>query len=61
MITMPRPVLQVRRSERSDWWVAATWPDGRSEAIRAFASESDANEWIAKRFQAWLDEHDGTK
>jgi hypothetical protein len=61
MMTMPRPVLQVRLSERSDWYVAATWPDGRSQKICAFKNESDANEWIAKKFQAWLDSQEGTQ
>jgi hypothetical protein len=50
------PVLQIRRRDGEHWFVAATWPDGRFEEIQGFATESEANEWIAKKFQAWLDE-----
>jgi len=50
------PVLQIRRAEGEDeWCVAATWPDGHFEQIAGFKSERDANEWIAKSFQEWLD------
>jgi hypothetical protein len=56
-MAMQPPVLQIRHRDEEDWFVAATWPDGRSEDIRGFKSEQDANEWIAKEFQAWLDEH----
>jgi hypothetical protein len=40
--------------------VAATWPDGRVEHIASFKSEQDANEWIAKEFQLWLERRDST-
>lgn len=49
------PVLQIRHSEGHDWCVAATWPDGRYEEIAGFKNEQEANEWIATKFQAWLD------
>jgi hypothetical protein len=49
------PALQIRRSEGDDWCVAATWPDGRYEEIAGFKNELEANEWIANKFQAWLD------
>jgi hypothetical protein len=50
------PVLQIRRAEGDDkWCIAATWPDGHFEQIAGFKSETDANEWIAKSFQEWLD------
>ena len=55
-MAMRTPVLQIRHQDGEDWFVAATWPDGRSEDICGFKSEQDANEWIAKEFQAWLDE-----
>ena len=55
-MTDPIPILQIRHAEGDDWSVAATWPDGRSEEIKGFKSESAANEWIANRFAAWLDE-----
>jgi hypothetical protein len=49
------PILQIRNTGEQDWSVAATWPDGRSEEISGFKNESEANEWIATKFQAWLD------
>ena len=55
MNTTP-PVLQIRRREGENWFVAATWPDGKFEEIEGFKTESEANEWIAKKFQTWLDE-----
>jgi hypothetical protein len=55
-MTDPIPILQIRHAEGDDWSVAATWPDGRSEEIKGFKSESAANEWIANRSAAWLDE-----
>ena len=44
----PPPVLQIRRREGENWFVAATWPDGRFEEIEGFKT--------AKKFQTWLDE-----
>ncbi len=52
------PILQIRHADGDDWKVAATWPDGRSEENKGFKSENAANEWIAHRFAAWLDEVD---
>ena len=54
-MSMKTPVLQIRRRNEDDWFVAATWPDGTFEEIQGFKTESEANEWIAKEFQAWLD------
>jgi hypothetical protein len=50
------PILQVRRSNGDDWRVAATWPDGTSEEIPGFKSETEAKEWIANRLQDWIDQ-----
>jgi hypothetical protein len=52
------PVLQIRHAESEDWCVAATWPDGHFEQIAGFKNETDANEWIAKKFQAWLEDRE---
>jgi hypothetical protein len=52
------PVLQIRHRDGEDWFVAATWPDGTFEEILGSKTESDANEWIAKEFQAWIDERE---
>jgi hypothetical protein len=55
------PVLQIRHRDGENWFVAATWPDGRFEEIQGFKTESEANEWIAKEFQAWLDKRRETE
>jgi hypothetical protein len=53
------PVLQIRRAQsEDDWCVAATWPDGHFEEIAGFKNETDANHWIAVKFQAWLEQHE---
>jgi hypothetical protein len=49
------PVMQIRHTETGEWLVAAKWSDGTVEDIRGFATETDANEWIARELQAWLD------
>jgi hypothetical protein len=55
-MTVGTPVLQIRRSGGSeDISVAVAWPDGRSEEIGGFKNETEANEWIADKFQDWLD------
>jgi hypothetical protein len=50
------PIMQIRHDTKDRWWVAATWPDGRREDVKGFATESEANEWIANELQTWLDE-----
>jgi hypothetical protein len=57
-MTTKTPVLQIRHRDGENWCVAATWPDGTFEEIQGFTTESEANEWIAKEFQAWLDERE---
>ena len=54
-MTYDIPILQIRHANGEPWKVAATWPDGRFEEIRGFKTESEANEWIARSLQAWLD------
>jgi hypothetical protein len=54
------PILQIRERDGRDWFVAVTWPDGSSEEISGFKSESEANEWVAKELEAWLDERGKT-
>jgi hypothetical protein len=49
------PTPQVRHAEGEGWGVAARWPDGHVEDIGAFKTELEANEWIAKHFQTWLE------
>ena len=54
-MTTAIPILQIRRSDGSDEiYVAAEWPNGRSERTGSFNSETEANEWIANKFHYWL-------
>jgi hypothetical protein len=53
------PKLQVRHSVTNhgeDWTVRATWDDGTFEEISGFQNEAEANDWIANKFEIWLDE-----
>jgi hypothetical protein len=49
------PALQIRHGDGDEWRVAVTWPDGQVEDVASFKTEADANEWIAKEFQGWLE------
>ena len=49
------PIMQVRHTKDDEWFVAAKLPDGATEDIRGFKTESEANEWIANELQSWLD------
>jgi hypothetical protein len=60
MTARAAPALQIRHGDGDQWRVAATWPDGRAEHIASFKSEQDANGWIAKEFQLWLERRDST-
>jgi hypothetical protein len=51
---MTVPTMQIRHDMHDRWWVAAKWPDGRTENIKGFKSESEANEWIANELDSWL-------
>ena len=55
-MTETMPALQIRHSDGRAWKVAATWPDGRSEEIKEFKTETAANEWIATSFATWLEQ-----
>ena len=52
---MTAPILQIRNKNGGSWTVHAEFPDGSFEEISGFATENDANEWIAKELQNWLD------
>ena len=52
------PIMQVRSTENGEWFVAAKWPNGQTEQIKSFSTESQANEWVAKELQAWLDQRE---
>jgi hypothetical protein len=51
------PVLQIRRSDHGqEISVAAAWPDGRIKTVGGFKTEAEANEWITRKFQEWMEE-----
>ena len=52
---MSIPALQIRNKNGGAWTVHAEFPDGSFEEISGFRSENDANAWIAKDLQGWLD------
>ena len=52
---MSAPILQIRNKNGGAWSVHAKFPDGSFEEIAGFKSENEANEWIAKELQLWLD------
>jgi hypothetical protein len=56
MIETTMPILQLRRSNGDAWCVHAEFPDGTFEEVPGFKTENEANEWIAKELQHWLDE-----
>jgi hypothetical protein len=36
------------------WYIELTWPDGCIEHIDSFQSESEINDWISRKSDAWL-------
>jgi hypothetical protein len=52
------PVLQIRTLNGNEWWVHAQFPDGSFEEVSGFRSENEANAWVAKDLQDWLDRRD---
>jgi hypothetical protein len=61
MTSTTMPILQIRNANGGAWTVHAEFPDGSSDEISGFRTESDANEWIATSLQQWLDQRDGQK
>jgi hypothetical protein len=45
----------------SGWYVVAEWPDGVTQHVDDFGSDSEAREWIAKKSEAWLQRQPITK
>ena len=58
---MTVPVLQIRNKNGGAWSVHAEFPDGSFEEISGFRTENEANEWVAKELQDWLDRRERTK
>jgi hypothetical protein len=53
--SMTIPILQIRNKNGGAWVVHAEFPDGSFEEISGFKTENEANEWIARELQDWLD------
>ena len=58
---MTAPVLQIRNKNGGAWTVHAEFPDGSFEEISGFKTENEANEWVAKELQDWLDRRERSK
>jgi len=58
---MTAPVLQIRNKNGGAWTVHADFPDGSFEEISGFKTENEANEWVAKELQDWLDRRERLK
>jgi hypothetical protein len=56
---MTMPALQIRNQNGGSWTVHAEFLDGSFEEISGFATENDANHWIATKFQGWLEQREG--
>jgi len=56
------PILEKRElKDGSAWYIVLTWPNGQTEHIDGFSSESDINEWITTKYRGWLAKHEGQK
>jgi hypothetical protein len=52
------PTLKLKRfMDGSGWHVDAEWPNGVTQHVDDFESDSEAQEWIAKKSEAWLQKH----
>jgi hypothetical protein len=58
MTQMMMPILQIRNSNGGAWCVHAEFPDGSFEDVGGFRTENEANEWIAKDLQQWLEKRE---
>ena len=59
----PRPIFkprQIKKLDKSHWYVEAEWDDGAIEEIGQFESIAEAWDWIARQSRAWLEERDRT-
>jgi hypothetical protein len=59
----PRPIFkprQIKKLDKSHWYVEAEWDDGAIEEIGQFKSIAEAWDWIARQSRAWLEERDRT-
>jgi hypothetical protein len=62
MIDKSSPTLQARElKDGSAWYIVLTWPNGQTENIDGFGSESELDEWITTKYRAWLAKFEGQK
>jgi hypothetical protein len=48
-----RPIFVARKNPGLGWVVDILWPDGETEVIKAFTTEKQAAEWVAKHSETW--------
>ena len=54
-----KPVMKpCSLKDGSAWYIELTWPDGRVEHIDSFQSESEIDDWISRKSDAWLKAYD---
>jgi hypothetical protein len=51
---MSIPRLRICRTNSEDWRVHIEFPDATFEEVSGFRSEEEANEWIAIKFEDWM-------
>ena len=62
MIDKGSPTLQARElKDGSAWYIVLTWPNGLTESIDGFSSETEINEWMTTKYRGWLAKHEGQK
>ena len=62
MIDKGSPTLQARElKDGSAWYIVLTWPNGQTENIDGFSSETEINEWMTTKYRGWLAKHEGQK
>jgi hypothetical protein len=55
MIKLAKPTMVPRSlKDGSAWYIELTWPDGHSEQVGGFQSESEIGDWISRKSDAWL-------
>ncbi len=41
----------------SGWYVEAEWPDGTTQHVDDFGSDSEAQDWVIHKSAKWLQKH----
>ena len=62
MIDKGSSTLRARElKDGSAWYIVLTWPNGQTENIDGFSSETEINEWMTTKYRGWLAKHEGQK